>query len=447
MKNTVKTRIDSVTENLKVGLIALGCEKNRIDAEIMLASLENSGFEICPEESECDVIIVHTCAFIDRAKEESIENILAAAEQKKTGKCKKLIVTGCLAERYRNEITQSIPEVDAVLGTKSYDKIVEAIKKSDGKKYEHYRSLDKASPAGQRVLSSPNYSVYLKIAEGCSNHCSYCVIPSLRGEFMPRKFAEVVAEAEALAANGAVEINLIAQDTTAYPDLCRLVRRIAKIETVKWIRILYCRPEELSDDIIDLFATEDKLVKYMDIPLQHASEHILKLMNRPMSDGELKALISVLKDRIPGVSLRTTFITGFPHETEEDFEILCNFVKSSRFNNLGVFTYSREEGTKAGRMRGQIDEETKRRRADIIMGIQNTLLESVNKDFIGKTFDVLCEGYDEEKELFCGRAYFQAPEVDGKIYFSSEDPAEEGEFYRVRLDIYDSYDFYGKAVM
>ncbi len=447
MKNTVKMRNDPLTENPKVGLIALGCEKNRIDAEIMLAALQREGCEICADEDECDVIIVHTCAFIDKAKEESIENILAAAQKKTTGKCKKLIVTGCLAERYRTEIINSIPEVDAVLGTKSFDKITEAVKKSSEKKYEHYRSLDKIPPTGQRVLSSSNYSVYLKIAEGCSNHCSYCVIPMLRGEFMPRKYADVVAEAEALAANGAVEINLIAQDTTAHPDLCRIVKRIAKIETVKWIRILYFRPEEITDEIITLFETEEKLVKYMDIPLQHASEHILKLMNRPMSDGELKALVSKLKSRVDGVSLRTTFITGFPHETEEDFEILCNFVKESRFNNLGVFTYSREDGTKAGRMHGQIDEETKRRRAEIIMDIQNTLLESINKEFIGKTFDVLCDGYDEEKELFSGRAYFQAPDVDGKIYFASDDPAEEGSFYKVRLDVYDSYDFYGKAVM
>jgi ribosomal protein S12 methylthiotransferase len=447
MKNTVKTRNDSVTEKPKVGLIALGCEKNRIDAEIMLAALENDGCEICPDENECDVIIVHTCAFIDKAKEESIENILSAAEQKKTGKCKKLIVTGCLAERYRSEIFESIPEVDAVLGSKSFDKITEAVKSVKGKKYEHYRSLDKTPPSGQRVLSSPDYSVYLKIAEGCSNHCSYCVIPMLRGEFMPRKFADVVSEAEALAANGAVEINLIAQDTTAYPDLCRLVRRIAQIETVKWIRILYFRPEEITDEMIELFATEKKLVKYMDIPLQHASEHVLKLMNRPMSDGELKALVANLRAKIPGVSLRTTFITGFPHETEEDFEILCNFVKEARFNNLGVFTYSREEGTKAGRMHGQIDEETKQRRADIVMDIQNTLLESINGDFTGKTFEVLCEGYDEEKELYTGRAYFQAPDIDGRVYFSSDDPAAEGKFYNVRLDVYDSYDFYGKAVI
>ena len=363
-----------MTGKPKAGIIALGCEKNRIDAEIMLATLENSGFEICSEEAECDVIIVHTCAFIDKAKEESVENILLAAEMKKTGKCKKLIVTGCLAERYKSEIMNSVPEVDAVLGSKSFDRIAEAIKSCGEKKYEHYKPLDKETPAGQRVLTSPEYSVFLKIADGCSNHCSYCVIPALRGEFMPRNADSIVAEAEALAANGAVEINLIAQDTTAYPGLCDLVRRIARIETVKWIRILYCRPEEITDELIDLFATEEKLVKYMDIPLQHASEHILRLMNRPMSDSELTSLISELRRRIPGVSLRTTFIAGFPHETEEDFEILCEFVKKSRFNNLGVFTYSREEGTKAGRMRGQIDEETKRRRADIIMDIQNTLL-------------------------------------------------------------------------
>ena len=443
MKNTVKTRIYPLIENTKVGMIALGCEKNRIDAEVMLAMLENAGCELCADESECDVIIVHTCTFIDKAKEESIENILRAAEEKKSGKCKKLIVTGCLAERYRSDILESIPEVDAILGSKSFDKIIEVIEKAEEDKFEHYEPLCNATPTGARVLTSPNYSVFLKIADGCSNHCTYCVIPSVRGEFMPRPFVDVVSEAEALAANGAVEINLIAQDTTAYPDLCKLIKRIASIETVKWVRILYCRPEEISDELIDLMATEEKLVKYIDVPLQHASEHVLKLMNRSMSDSELSALVNKLRDRIPGVSLRTTFITGFPHESEEDFEILCNFVKTSRFNNLGVFTYSKEEGTKAGRMHGQIDQETKERRADIVMNIQMTLLESINEEFIGKTFDVLCEGYDEEKELYTGRTYFQAPDIDGRVYFPSDDPIEEGTFCKVTLNVCDTYDFYG----
>lgn len=424
-------------------MIALGCEKNKIDAEVMLAAIENAGCELCADESECDVIIVHTCTFIDKAKEESIENILHAAEQKKTGRCKKLIVTGCLAERYRSDILEAIPEVDVILGSKSFDKIVDAIKKPEEEVFEHYEPLSSATPTGARVLTSSNYSVFLKIADGCSNHCTYCVIPSVRGEFMPRPFVDVVAEAEALAANGAVEINLIAQDTTAYPDLCKLIKRIAAIETVKWVRILYCRPEEISDELIDLMATEEKLVKYIDVPLQHASEHVLKLMNRPLSDSELTALVEKLRSRIPDVSLRTTFIAGFPHETEEDFEILCNFVKTARFNNLGVFTYSKEEGTKAGRMHGQIDQETKERRADIVMNIQMTLLESINEEFIGKTFDVLCEGYDEEKELYTGRTYFQAPDIDGRVYFSSDDPVDEGTFCKVTLNVYDNYDFYG----
>ena len=272
MKNTVKTRTNKLIENTKVGMIALGCEKNKIDAEVMLAAIENAGCELCADESECDVIIVHTCTFIDKAKEESIENILHAAEQKKTGRCKKLIVTGCLAERYRSDILEAIPEVDVILGSKSFDKIVDAIKKPEEEVFEHYEPLSSATPTGARVLTSSNYSVFLKIADGCSNHCTYCVIPSVRGEFMPRPFVDVVAEAEALAANGAVEINLIAQDTTAYPDLCKLIKRIAAIETVKWVRILYCRPDEISDELIDLMATDEKLVKYIDVPLQHASE-------------------------------------------------------------------------------------------------------------------------------------------------------------------------------
>jgi len=427
---------------MKIGMVALGCEKNRIDAEIMLAKLEDAGWEICPDEEECDAIIVHTCAFIDKAKEESIENILTCAAYKTDGNCKKLIVTGCLAERYKSEILESIPEVDAVLGSKSFDDIVNAL--NSDKKYEKYDPLTKETPTGARVLTSPEYSVYLKIGDGCSNHCSYCVIPSVRGEFMPRDADETVAEAEALATNGAKEICIIAQDTTAHPKLCEIIKRIAAIDSVKWIRVLYCRPEEISDELIDLMSKEEKLVKYIDVPLQHASTHILGLMNRPMETEKLEALMEKLKKRVPGISLRTTFITGFPHETEEDYEILCNFIKKVRFNNLGAFTYSREEGTKAGRMHGQLDEETKQHRADIVMDLQMTMLESINKEFLGKTYDVLCEGFDEEKNLYKGRAYFQSPDIDGKVYFSSGNAPEEGEFYKVTLENFDTYDFYGK---
>lgn len=423
-------------------MIALGCAKNRIDAEMMLQQLSDSGFEICADPSECNAIVVHTCTFIDPAKEESIEAILDAASYKENGKLKRLIVTGCLAERYQNEILERLPEVDACLGSRSFDKIVAAIR-CDGI-YTEYKPLCCTPPEYDRMLTTGNKSVYLRIAEGCSNHCSYCVIPSVRGEFIPRSYESIMEEARKLADNGAVEINLIAQDTTKHPDLCRLIRDIAEIESVHWVRILYCRPEEITDELLHTMAQVGKCVPYIDVPLQHASGRILKKMNRSMDDKELSELVSHIREILPDCSVRTTFITGFPTENVEDFEILCNFVKTNRFANLGVFPYSREEGTPAGRMRGQIDDETKRRRADLIMEIQHNLLPETNRKILGKTVEVLCEGQTEQG-VYTGRAYFQAPEVDGQVFFTSEQTVELGTFVPVLLEKYSEYDFYGTA--
>lgn len=422
----------------KVGMIALGCEKNRIDAEIMLAEIEKAGYEICFDEEECDAIIVHTCAFIDKAKEESIDNILSTAGLKGSN-LKKLIVTGCLAERYRDQIFEEIPEVDCILGVRNAKDICKALEAESG--FSSYAPLDQPAPEGERVLTSPEYSVFLRIAEGCSNHCSYCVIPQIRGEFQPRTYDSIMEEAFALALNGAKEINLIAQDTTAYPELCRLIRDIAKIESIKWIRILYCRPEEISDELLDLMASEPKFVAYIDVPLQHASGKILKAMNRTSDDVGLLKLIDHLREKVPGVSLRTTFMSGFPTETDEDHEVLCNFVKNARFNNLGVFEYSAEENTIAGQMEEQVPQEVKEERANQIMLIQMNQIDNINEAFIGKTYDVLCEGFDEDVQKNTGRAYFQAPDVDGRIYFDGD--CTEGEFYRVTLDSSSTYDFFG----
>lgn len=421
-------------------MIALGCAKNRIDAEMMLAHLTQNGFTICSDFAECDAVIVHTCTFIDAAKTESIDTILEAAVYKTTGKLKKLIVTGCLAERYKEQVLQLLPEVDACLGSRSFDRIIDALNATNP--FEEYKPLSCPPPEFDRILTTGNKSVYLRIAEGCSNHCSYCVIPSVRGEFIPRSYESVMAEAYKLAAQGAVEINLIAQDTTKHPDLCRFLRDIAKIDSVHWIRILYCRPEEISDELLQTMAEVGKCVPYIDVPLQHASGRILKKMNRTSNDGELSALIAKIRTYLPDCSVRTTFITGFPTESEEDFEILCNFVKKNRFSNLGVFPYSREEGTPAGRMRGQIPEEIKQRRADIVMEIQHRLLASTNRPLIGKTVEVLCEGKRKDGKYY-GRAYFQAPEVDGQIIFTSEEPVEVGQFIPVLLKRYREYDFYG----
>ena len=423
-------------------MIALGCAKNRIDAEMMLSHLTQNGFTVSSDFAECDAIIVHTCTFIDPAKTESIDAILEAAAYKTTGKLKKLIVTGCLAERYKNEVLKLLPEVDAGLGSRSFDRIIDALTAEEP--FEEYKPLSCPPPEFDRILTTGNKSVYLRIAEGCSNHCSYCVIPAVRGEFIPRSYDSVMAEAYKLAAQGAVEINLIAQDTTKHPDLCRFIRDIAKIESVRWIRILYCRPEEISDELLQNMAEVKKCVPYIDVPLQHASRRILKKMNRTSNDEELSALIAKIRTYLPDCSVRTTFITGFPTESEEDFEILCNFVKKNRFSNLGVFPYSREEGTPAGRMRGQIPEETKQRRADIVMEIQHGLLAATNRPLIGKTVDVLCEGKRKDGKYF-GRAYFQAPEVDGQIIFTSDTPVEAGQFVPVLLKRYREYDFYGTA--
>lgn len=423
---------------IKVGMISLGCEKNKIDAEVMLALIKKRGYELCSEPEECDVIIVNTCTFIGPAKEESIAEILNAA-QYKNGKLKKLIVTGCMAQRYQNEILKEIPEVDAVLGSKSFDRITDAIESSGI--YEYYKPLNAQTPEGDRVLTSGHTSVYIKIADGCSNHCSYCVIPSVRGEFQARTYESVLSEITTLTAHGAREINLIAQDTTRFPDLCRVIRETCKIPTVKWVRVLYCRPEGITDEFLELMSNEEKFVGYIDMPLQHASEKILKLMNRGAKSAMLLSLIDKIRKKVDGVALRTTFITGFPHETDEDFEILCNFIKEAKFDNLGVFTYSREEGTKAASMRGQIDEQTKFDRADIIMTIQARLLEEINTKHIGKTYDVLCEGEKDGK--YFGRAYFQAPDIDGRVIFESESDVSGGEFVKVKINSVDGYDLLG----
>lgn len=425
---------------MKIGMIALGCAKNRIDAEMMLQKLRDEGFEICTDLSECEGMVVHTCTFIDAAKSESIEAILETAAYKETGKLKRLIVTGCLAERYQSEVLRLLPEVDACLGSRSFDRITDALR-SD-RIFEEYKPLSCRPPEYKRMLTTGNKAVYLRIAEGCSNHCSYCVIPSVRGEFIPRSYAAIMAEARELAKNGAVEINLIAQDTTKHPDLCRIIRDIASIDFIHWIRILYCRPEEISDELLHTMAEVKKCVPYIDVPLQHASGRILKKMNRSGNEKELTRLISHIREVLPGCSIRTTFITGFPSENEEDFEILCNFIKENRFANLGVFPYSKEEGTPAGRMRGQIPEDIRQQRADLLMAIQHGLLSETNKPFIGKTFEVLCEGRRKDGKYF-GRAYFQAPEVDGQIIFSSESVIEPGTFVPVLLKRYREYDFYG----
>lgn len=425
----------------KVGVISLGCAKNRVDCEVMMQNLADAGYEFCNDESVCDAVIINTCTFIEPAKQEAIENILQMAQYKGQN-LKKLIVTGCLAERYKEEILNEIPEVDGVLGVKSFDEICNCLE-SD-KPFQLFKPLSSPSPEGNRVLTTENYSVYLKIAEGCSNRCTYCIIPVIRGDFMPREHEKIVKEAKSLAENGAKEINIIAQDITRHPQLIQIVKNICNIKSVEWVRLLYLYPDEITDELIELIATEPKVVHYIDIPLQHASNPVLKRMNRRGNSLEYSKLISKLRKKIPDMSIRTTFITGFPGETAKDFDNLYNFIRKIKFNNMGVFTYSKEESTKAAKFCGQIPERTKKRRAEKLMELQYGILNDLNEKYLGKTFKVLCEGIDNE--YYIGRTYFQAPEVDGKIYFTSDKTCKEGEFYNVILEKYDCYDFYGKEI-
>lgn len=426
----------------KVGMIALGCAKNRVDAEVLLAMLEKAGYEICADTADCDAIIVHTCTFIEAANTESIDAILDAAAYKASGKLQKLIVTGCMAERYKSDIMKAFPEVDACLGSKSFDMICRALRSED--RFEYYKPLDRPCPEGDRLLTSAPYSVYVKIADGCSNHCSYCIIPFVRGEFMPRRAQDILDEVKTLVRGGAREINLVAQDTTKFPRLCDLIRDICMIGDVKWVRVLYCRPEGISDELLELMAAEPKFVPYIDVPLQHASGRILQLMNRSGDDKSLLDMIGHIRRKVPDVSLRTTFITGFPKETDDDFEILSRFIADARFDNLGVFPYSREEGTSASKMAGQVPEQVGRHRADIIMARQLTLLQSINSARIGKVYEILCEG--SEDGMYTGRAYFQAPDVDGRVYFTSQRKVSEGEFVNVLIEKHRDYDLYGREV-
>jgi len=435
-------QMNKIDKRLKICMVALGCAKNRVDAEIMLDLLVNRGYEIIDSLEECDVAIIHTCTFIEAANTESIDFILQAGLLKKEGKIKKIIISGCMAQRYKDEIVATLPEIDAVLGSKSFNHIIEAIE-SIGR-YEHFTDLAYPTPEGNRILTSSNFSVYLKIADGCSNHCSYCVIPSVRGEFIPRNFNDILNEAKLLAENGAKEINIIAQDTTKYPELCKLLKQICEIDGIKWIRILYCRPEGITNELLEIINNEEKIVKYIDIPFQHASKKILKLMNRTGDEKVLLELIEKIRKKVAGIAVRTTFITGFPKEDEQDFEILCNFIKQAKFENLGVFSYSRENGTKAGKMHGQIDGETAKKRTEVVMDMQYRLLNNINSAFLGNVFDVLVESYEEP--FFVGRTYFQAPEIDGNVYFTAKNNVTIGEFVKVKLNEYNDYDFFGDEI-
>ncbi|MDD6022097.1 MAG: 30S ribosomal protein S12 methylthiotransferase RimO [Oscillospiraceae bacterium] len=441
-------------KNYTVGMISLGCPKNQVDSEIMLAKLCERGFEITDDPYGADVVIVNTCGFIDAAKQEAIDNILEMAELKKQGYIKALVVTGCLAERYKNEVIEQMPEIDAVVGIGGNSDIADiCLKALEGEKYAEFPSKYCLPLNGQRVLSTPEQWAYIKIAEGCSNCCAYCAIPSIRGKYRSRDMEDIVAEAAALAAGGVKELIIIAQDTTKYGidlygelKLPELLRRLSKIDGIVWLRLLYCYPDSITDELLDEMRNNDKVCKYVDLPLQHADENVLRRMNRKGSSRELLALIKRIRDKVPGVVIRTTFITGFPGETQEEFNTLCEFVKEAEFDRLGCFAYSAEEGTKAAEMPDQIDEQTKIDRGDIIMRQQFDIFSRKQEEKIGNAYKVLVEGYDSYTDSYCGRSYMDAPEIDSKIYFTSSAPLETGEFVDVRIINTKEYDLIGEAV-
>ena len=438
----------------KVGFISLGCSKNLVDTEVMLRSLHDAGYEITPDESEAEVIVVNTCGFIESAKKESIDNILDVAWLKKHGKCKHIIATGCLVERYREEVMKEMPEVDALLGVGSLSHIVDALRAVErGEKYMSFEDKETSPLGGERLLTTPEYSAYLKIGEGCDNRCTYCAIPLIRGHFRSRPMESLVAEAKELEALGVKEINLIAQDSSRYGldlygeyKLAALVRRLTEETTIPWIRILYCYPDKITDELIEEYRTNDRLVKYMDIPIQHISDTVLERMNRHGRKKLIVDTVNKLRERVPGVVLRTTAMVGFPGETEEEFSELCEYVKAAKFDRFGAFTFSPEEGTVAATMDGQIDEQTKQNRYDTLMQTQLTVTEELNARRIGSTLTVLTEGYDSAAGIHYGRSFADAPDVDGKVYFRAKERIPEGTFVSVKIEEALDYDLVGSAI-
>lgn len=426
----------------KISLISLGCAKNLVDSEHMLARLRDAGYTITDDMAEADVGVVNTCGFIEAAKSEAIEAILDTARYKEEGSMKGLIVTGCLAQRYRAEIETDLPEVDAICGTGSYDNIVDAVRDVlAGKKAAYMADMASAALEGGRDRLTPPYTAYLKIAEGCSNLCAYCIIPKLRGPYRSRDFEGLLEEARALAADGVKELIVIAQDITKYgldlPARKRLLpallRELCQMDFT-WIRLHYLYPDQITDELIDVIADEPKIVKYLDIPLQHVSKRILRAMHRPGDRGSLTALIHTLRSRIPGLVLRTSLIVGLPGETEEEFTELCEFLQDVRIERAGVFEFSPEEGTEAAGLPDQIDEEEKHRRRLIVEELQSGVIDEYNLSRMHETLDVLCEGWDNESGLSFGRSYADSVDVDGKVYFASETEVQPGEFVTVRIE-------------
>ena len=434
---------------MKIGVVSLGCPKNLVDSETMLGLIHEENYEITNDPSEAEIIIVNTCGFIESAKEESINTILQMAEYKKSGSCKYIIVTGCLSQRYAEELFNELPEADAIAGVEVYDEIGSIIKRVING--ERFIMLERSKPDViytsketflPRILTTPSYTAYLKIAEGCDNCCSYCSIPKIRGPYRSKPMEQVLKEAKALAANGVKELIVVAQDTTRYGEdlpggkllLADLLKELNKIESLKWIRVMYCYPNNFTDELIETFASLDKVCKYVDLPLQHVSNRLLASMNRYDTREEVETLLAKLRKRIPEIVIRTTFIVGFPGETDADFEELKEFVEQQRFANAGVFAYSQEEGTVAGAMPNQIPDEIKQERYHELMALQAQISEEIHKDTEGQTLEVLVEGIEEDGSgLHYGRSYREAPDIDGLVFIENPGDIKPGCFVKVNI--------------
>lgn len=440
--------------SIKVGMVSLGCSKNLVDSERMLFKLRKSGYELVTEAGLADVVVVNTCGFIQSAKEEAIETILELVTLKNEGTIKKIIITGCLTERYREEAAELFPEADAVIGIGNNKDIVDILNQVlEGERVVNFAPKLDAELTGERIISTLPFFSYLKVAEGCSNCCTYCAIPSIRGKFRSVPMEDVLAEARYLAENGVTELVVIAQDTSRYGEdlygeskLPELLRQLCRIDGLKWIRTLYCYPERITDELLDTIAGEDKLVKYLEIPIQHCNGDILKRMNRWGDEEKLENLFNNIREKIPNVILRTTLITGFPGETEEQFNQLAEFVQRIRFDRLGCFPYSAEEGTKSAEFENQIEPETASHRAEIIMEQQIEVSYSNNNKLIESELEAVVEGFDRFADCFFGRTQMDAPDIDGKIFFTSENPLKIGEYVKIKVTDTLDYDLIGEVI-
>lgn len=439
---------------MNIGFIGLGCEKNTINTEKMMATAQACGYTLVSEMENCAAVVINTCGFIESAKQEAIETIFEVVRLKEEGKVGKIIVAGCLPQRYQAEIAAELPEIDGFLGVGSFQKIGEALERVlAGERIAWFDDTEQLQLEGARVRTSPRYTAYLKIADGCNNRCAYCCIPEIRGGYHSRPMESILEEAEALAAEGCKELILIAQDTTNYGIdlygkrcLPALLRKVLQVEGIEWLRLLYLYPDKIDEELIALFEQENKLIPYIEMPIQHGVGSVLKRMNRPGDEQSLLALLQTLHERIPNVVLRTTLIVGFPGETEEEFDALCRFVRKAQFDKLGIFCFSREEGTPAYDMPDQIEDEIKEKRQDVLETIQADIVEQKQQALLGKRCKVLVEGFDRFAECWYGRSYMEAPDIDGKIFFTGEGSITPGEFLEIEIEDILDFDLIGRRI-